>query len=585
MKKFILFFMILASVLGGCRETPKTIQKGSGDAAYQKLSEEFLSGYLDWRPQYAVYLGLHEYDGKLPDFGKASIEKELVRLKAYHEKLGKLDTAALSPAMYYDFQILQGGINNEIFNFEEVDPFTNNPMTYAGALDVSNYIKRNFAPLDDRLKSVIAIEKKVADMFRNAKLNLKDSLARPFITTAIQIAEGNAAFLKGDVNSAFGRVKNDSLWRAFKIENEKAIFELNSFASYLKTEKLPRATVHYALGREKYQQMLFDEEGITLPVEKILEMGLNELAREKEVFNQAARVINPNKKASDVFNDVAADHPTSGSLISDVTNNMESIRQFIVDHHIVTIPSEIRVQVKETPEFARASSTASMDPPGPFEKKAREAYYYVTPVDPAWTRQQQADWLSGFNRYTADLTTIHEVYPGHYVQFLHAMVSSCTRVQKIFGSYAFVEGWAHYGEKMMIDEGFENTGDPIVAAKYRLAQSNEALLRLCRLCVSIKMHCNGMTVEDAVKFFMKNQFEDEKRAEQEALRGTFDPEYLYYTLGKLEILKLREDYKKQEGANFSLQKFHDQVLDHGLPSIRLLRELLLKDRNSWNEVL
>ena len=272
-------------------------------------------------------------------------------------------------------------------------------------------------------------------------------------------------------------------------------------------------------------------------------------------------------------------------MLSDIKKKAEDIRQFLIDKKIVTISSEARVKVKETLKFARSTSTASMDSPGPFEKKATEAYYYITPVDPTWTAKQKEDWLSMFDSYTNDFLTIHEVYPGHYTQFTHLNASSATKIEKIFGSYAFIEGWAHYTEKMMIDEGYGITGDPIKSAKYRLAQSGEALLRLCRLCVSIKMHCEGMSVDDATKFFMDNWYQGEKPSRQEAIRGTFDPGYLYYTLGKLQILKLREDYKKQEGDNFSLKQFHDLILDNGMPPIPILREKLLKDRNTWTKIL
>jgi uncharacterized protein (DUF885 family) len=239
----------------------------------------------------------------------------------------------------------------------------------------------------------------------------------------------------------------------------------------------------------------------------------------------------------------------------------------------------------------RATSFASMDTPGPFETKATEAYYYVTPTEPDWTPQQKEEWLTAFNYYDTDVTSIHEAYPGHYVQFLCLNASSANKLEKIFGSYAFIEGWAHYTEQMMLDEGFgagSSSADAaarIRAAKYRVAQVDEALLRLCRLCVSLQMHCQGMTVEQGTKFFQDNCYYEPKPARQEAVRGTFDPEYLYYTLGKLEILKLREDYRKQEGARFSLQKFHDEMLRHGAPPLRLLREVMLKDQNLWDQML
>jgi len=263
-----------------------------------------------------------------------------------------------------------------------------------------------------------------------------------------------------------------------------------------------------------------------------------------------------------------------------------------VGRKLVGIPSEIRPKLKETPQYLRATSFASMDTPGPFEKRATEAYYYVTPTEEDWPAQEKEEWLTAFNYYTSDVTSIHEVYPGHYVQFLHLNASSASKAEKIFGSYAFIEGWAHYTEKMMIDEGFgaPSTSSPSgedvkLAAKYRMAQADEALLRLCRLCVSIKVHTQNMSIDEATKFFQDNCYYESKPARQEAMRATFDPGYLNYTLGKLQILKLREDYKAQQGAEFSLQKFHNELLSHGMPPIRLLREIMLKDKSKWDQVL
>jgi len=530
-------------------------------------------------------LGFHEFDGKTSDLSKESLVNELTRLKTCDQLLNEFDTASLSPGMHYDFSILQCGIKNELFNFEEIEPFTRNPMTYASAMDVNIYIKRNFAPLDDRLKSIIAFEKNASVIFEAAKSNLSDSLAKQYIETAILIANGSADFLGNDLLIALKGVKNDSLMDEFKSANNKAISEVRAYVKYLKEEKLPKANNKYALGREKYRKMLLYGEDISMPSEKILEIGLAELQKEKDVFNATAKIINPKKKPVEVYQNLQKEHPTSDSLLPSIKKNVEAIRQFLIDKKIVTIPSEANVSVEATPKYARSTGTASMDSPGAFEKKATEAYYYITPVDSMWTTKQKEDWLSMFDSYTSDLTTIHEVYPGHYIQFAHLNKSSATKIEKIFGSYAFIEGWAHYTEKMMIDEGYGTTGDPIKTAKYRLAQSGEALLRLCRLCVSIKMHCEGMSVDDATKFFMDNWYQGEKPSRQEAIRGTFDPGYLYYTFGKLEMLKLRADYKKQEGDNFTLQKFHDMVLENGMPPIQILRGKMLRDKKIWTEIL
>jgi uncharacterized protein (DUF885 family) len=367
--------------------------------------------------------------------------------------------------------------------------------------------------------------------------------------------------------------------------NQKAVDAMNGYAEYLEKEKLPKAHNRYAIGVDNYTKMLLYGEGITLTPQEILAIGLEELKKEQVIFNAAAKIINPDKKPIEVYNEVQKEHATAENLIPESRKHLEAIRQFVVDKKIVTMPSDVRVKVEETPPYARSTSTASMDTPGPFETKATEAYYYITPVDLKWTPEQQEDWLMLFDYYTTDNVSVHEAYPGHYTQFLHLNASKASKLEKIFGSYAFIEGWAHYTEKMMIDAGWCNNGDKITAAKYKLAQSGDALLRICRLCVSVKTHCEGMTVDEATKFFMDNWYQGEKPSQQEALRGTFDPGYLFYTVGKLQILKLREDYKKQEGDNFSLQKFHDQLLDNGMPQLYILREILLKEKKSWSQTL
>jgi len=582
MKKIIL--SLLALTLFSCNKTETNVD-GTQDSTFEKLSEEYLKGYLDWRPSSGVELGLHEYDGKTTDYSKASIAAEVARLKDYDAKLAALDSASLSIKTYYDWKLLGSSIKNELFSFEDLKVYTKNPITYARAVNVNIYIKRNFAPLEQQIKSIIAIENQVPKMYEDAKANLQDTLAIPHTQLAIAIARGAASFLEIDLLVALKDVKNDSLMKEFNTANKKAIAAINDFASYLEKEKLPKANNEYAIGKENYQKMLLFGEDITLSADTILAIGVKELQKEQASFNTAAKIINPNKKPIDVYNDLQKEHPTAESLIPDARKNLEAIRQFMIDNKIVTIPSEVRVKLEETPPYARATSTASMDTPGPFETKATEAYYYITPIDPKWTPTQQEEWLAQFNFYTTDIVSIHEAYPGHYTQFLHLNASGASKIQKIFGSYAFTEGWAHYTEKIIIDAGYGNTGDPIQAAKYRMAQSGDALLRICRLIASINMHCKGMKVDEATKFFMDNWYQGEKPSEQEALRGTYDPGYLFYTLGKLQILKLQEDYKKQEGENYSLQKFNDAMLDNGMPPIQIMRELLLKDKKSWSKIL
>jgi len=579
---FIVFCFIL---FVSCNNNEiKTTATANGDAGFDSMTARYLKGYLDWRPQAAVALGLHEYDGKVSDFSKGSLDNELARLKSFDQKLNSVDTASLSQKMFFDYRILRMAVKNDISNFEDLHVYTANPMIYAGLVDVNTYLKRNYAPLQERLGYIIAVEKQVPVLFASAKTNLADSIPKPWIETAIAICQGNAGFLKGDLLLALKEVKNDSLMGVFKKANDSAITAINSFVTWLQQEKLPRANNHYAIGEDNYRKMLLNSEALTVSPEKILAIGLVELKKEQERFNAAAKIIDPSKKPVEVYKTVQTEHPTADSLIPVAKKHLEQIRQFLVDKNIVTIPSEVRVQVKETPQYARSTGTAFMDVAGPFEKST-ESYYYITPVDPKWTPQQKSDWLSMFDYYTTDNVSIHEAYPGHYVQGLHLNASAATKIEKIFGSYAFVEGWAHYTELMMVEEGFGNDGGSVKAAKYRLAQSGDALLRICRLCVSVKMHCQGMTVDEATKFFMDNWYQGEKPSRQEAMRGSFDPGYLFYTVGKLELLKLREDYRKQEGSNYSLKKFHDAVLDNGMAPVGFLREILLKDKNSWPAVL
>jgi len=579
--KFLRFLSIMsciAALLSGCNKAPEsTTTSNTPDSAFVKLSDEYLEGYLAWRPQLGTYLGMHQYDGKLKDYSKSSLQTELARLKEYEQKLSAFPMDSLSQQLKYDYRILLSAVRQEIFSIEDLAVYTKNPMTYAGSLDLNIYIQRDFAPLDERMKSVIAIEERSPEIFAAARENLADSLAKPYVETAILIARGAASFLEKDLAGTLKQVADDSLQQSFAKSNKLAVSELRNFATYLEKEKLPKTHNSYAIGRENYKKMLLYNEMLTLTPEEILAMGMEELKKEQALFAAVARKIDPGKKAIEVFEGLKKDHPTAENLIPEAKKNLESIRQFVIDKKIITIPSEVRVNLEETPPFARSTGTASMDTPGPFEKKATQAFYYITPVEKDWTARQKEEWLTQFNYYVTDVISIHEAYPGHYVQFLHVNASKATKIEKIFGSYAFVEGWAHYTEKMMIEEGF-GAKDSLSAAKYQLAQLDESLLRLCRLCVSLKTHCEGMSLADATKFIQDNAYYEYKPAYQEALRGTFDPGYLSYTLGKLQILKLREDYKKQEGDNFSLQKFHDTLLSMGMPPLELIREMMIKNQ-------
>ena len=560
------------------------------DAAFDKLALDFIGGYLAARPLQGVALGLHQYDGKIGDFSRLAIDAEVERLQRFQDQLGKLDANKLSKGADIDRRIILAAIAGELFQIQDMGIFEKNPMTYARALDVNIYVKRDFKPLEDRMRDIVTIEDQAANIMTAGKTNLAAVLPKPYVELGIQIANGSADFLEKDLVAALKDVNDEPLVEAFQDSNKKAVAALRDFAAWLTKEKLPKATADFAIGPEKYQRMLAGSELVDLAPDKVLAIGWQRLKEEQAAFAAAAKIIDPKKQPIDVFKEIQNEHPKAGELVVDVAKDLDQIRQYVIDHHLVAIPSEVRATVQATPQFDRATTFASMDTPGPFETKATQAYYYVTPVEDHWTEKQKNEWLTSLNHYTTDVVSIHEAYPGHYTQFLHLNASPATKVEKIFGSYAFVEGWAHYTEKMMLDEGFGSAPSPtpeqkVRAAKYRMAQADEALLRLCRLCVSIKMHTQGMSVADGAKFIHENCYYEEKPSFSEAMRGTFDPGYLNYTLGKLEILKLREDYKVQEGADFSLEKFHNEMLSHGMPPIRLLREIMLKDPAQWGAVL
>jgi len=562
------------------------------DAEFEGVAEEYVKTYLAAHPLHGTALGFHEYDGKISDYSRLALDAELSRLRRFDDRLAKFDPAKLSPRQSIDFRILQAAVKRELFEMQDMSVFERNPMVYARAGDVNVYIKRNFAPLEDRVRSLVAIESQIPNILIAARTNLDEKLPKPFIELAIQIARGSADFLRKDLVAAVSGVKDEQLRVAFQTANRKAANALSDYATWLEREKLPKATLDFALGEEKFGRFLAQTELVNLPPQKVLDIGMAQLKAEQEAFAEAAKKIDPNKPAIEVFKQIQSEHPASDKLIPDISKDLDKLRKYVVSRRLVGIPSEIRAKVKETPQYLRATSFASMDTPGPFEKRATEAYYYVTPTEEDWPEQEKQEWLTAFNYYTSDIVSIHEVYPGHYVQDLHLTASPASKVEKIFGSYAFIEGWAHYCEKMMIDEGFGSPSnsspsedDVKRAAKYRMAQADEALLRLCRLCVSINVHTQNMSIDEATKFFQDNCYYEQKPARQEAMRATFDPGYLNYTLGKLQILKLRDDYKAQQGDDFSLQKFHNELLSHGMPPIRLLREIMLKDKNKWDQVL
>lgn len=546
----------------------------SEDQKFEKVSSEFIENYLMGHPTVAVAQGYHQFDGKLPDFSKEGIDKEATHLNEFLAKFESLDTTKLSQNNLIDYYLLVSQVKNSLHKYNVLH-IAERPLTYLGVIDLTPYVKRNYASIDQRAKAVIHFEKQLPNFLVTAKQNMSSINYKEEVELSIDAFRSTAEYVEKDIPKAFEKVYQKNLKDSLAYSTKIASRALRGFADYLQKHTLPRAHGKYAIGRRNYIKMLQYNELLDTTPEEILKIGLKKLKEEQQEFAEAAKVIDSTKTPQEVFKMIQKEHPKADSLVSFTKNKCEEIRQFLIDHRIITIPSEVRAKVVKTPAFM-VGATAAMDTPGPFEKaEASEAYYYVTPPSDKWTTAQKEEWLTLFNKYSTEVISIHEAYPGHYVQFLHLNASSVSRARKLFGSYAFVEGWAHYTEQMMLEEGYGKSEDPKVMAKYKMAQLSESLLRLCRLVVSIKEHTAGWSVKEGTKFFMANCYYEEKPAYEEALRGTFDPGYLSYSLGKLQLLALREDVKKRQGKYFSLRKFHDQATDNGMLPVQLLRKILL----------
>jgi len=572
-------------LLAGCTVSPRAADRPTEGSS---LGAAYLRDTFAFNPGAGTAAGLHEYDGRVTDLSSSAIDAHLASLRALRNQTEREIQAAADPETKLRLRAVAAAMDEELLRIGVFRVYSRNPMRYADAIDASIYAKRDFAPKPDRMRSAIALLKGTRGLTEAAKRNLDPVVPKVFVETAIKIASGQAEFAEGDLVKGFEDVPDAALKAELKAAAADAAAAMRQYIEWLKTEKLPKASNDFAIGRAVFARYLREVEFISETPEEILAIGLKELARKKAAFEQAAREIDPSKPPAAVWEAVQHDHPTPQSLIPDTKAHLAEIRRFLVDHGLITFPTTQEVIVDETPAFLRATSFASMDTPGVFETKATESFYYVTPPDASWDAAKTEEWMTAFNYYTTDVVSVHEAYPGHFEQAMHLKTSDVIGAPRFVGSYAFVEGWAHYCEQMAIDEGFPPAAlakDPKAGAKYRMAQASEALLRVCRLVAAIRMHCQGSSIDEATKFFTENCYYPEQPARAEAERGSYDPMYCLYTVGKLQLFKLREDWRKQEGAAFSLKRFHDEVLRHGQPPVRLLRERMLKDEQTWARTL
>lgn len=539
-------------------------------ADFPKLIEEYLLDYHSRHPSLAASSGIHAWDGQLEDYSSEALSAEISAIKKFQARLEKIPPLQLSSSDIFDFQIVNSNMKARLLELEQIKNYERNPQIYSdvisnGLLQIAMF---NSAPMDSRIRHVISKEKQIPRLLDSAKVNIRN-VPSIFLKTAAENFKGTLGFIQKELPAAFASVKDAKLQAEFRKTSKTAADEIAKFIRHLEKLK-PDPEAAFAIGRQNFEAKLKYDEGLDIPVDALLKIAYRELAKTQDEFRKTAAKINPRLDPLLVWADLQREHPQAGTLVTEAQKQLDTIVRFIEEKQIVTLPSGDKPAVAATPDFMRWA-TASMWTPGPFESRRIQAQYLITDVDPKWTDRQKEEYLSSFNYPQLWSTSIHEAYPGHFVQGEYLkQVSSVVRKTAALAPASFVEGWAHYTEQMMLEEGFGGN-DP----KIKMGQLADALLRLCRFVVGIRLHTEGLSVEQGTRFFMENAFMGETPSRIEAERGTFDPTYLVYTVGKLAILKLREDYKRYHREDFSLQEFHDRLLANGQAPIWVHRQMLM----------
>jgi hypothetical protein len=525
----------------------------TGSAAFASVRDRVLDELLADDPSTARDLGLHAYDGKVAPISAEATAARIARLRQAAVDLAAIAPASLSPDEALDQAELESWVGSGLFSLIDMDAPRKSPEFYESLFGVSAYIDRDYAPPEQRAERLVAHEEAALVEIPHVRENLAPPLSRPVAEVAARNFAGFATYLRGDVVKVMGHVGDDAERQRFAKANEALAKAAVDLSAWLKKEAA-RGDESHVLGPVRYAKLLRVQEGLTLPLADFERMNEDDLAANKKAYEELALRAKPRQVIE-------------AQLFATAGRMMQDARTFLIDRNIVTLAASDAPTVRETPPYERWNS-ASLEMSGPFEA-ARSAYYQLTIPDRSWPEKERADYLGSLGDLLG--TTIHEVYPGHFVQGRWAERAP-TRVQKAFDSYSFTEGWAHYAEQMMIDEGFGGE-DPA----NRLAMLHGALLRNCRFAASIAIHTKGATLEQAENRFMTDCHQDAATAHEQAVRATFDPGYFAYTLGKLQILALREEAKARLGRRFALQRFHDALLAHGAPPLALVHDAVLRE--------
>ena len=536
--------------------------------------DEYLAYLYEAHPTNAAFDGVHLHDDLLEDLGRQAIDAQIRALGGFARRLAAIDPTRLTDTERLERPALESNIRSRLFELEHVRTWERSLQHYAEILATSlaGQVLFDYAPLAERARRVHSKLRQVPRMIQSARDNIKDPPGI-YVKVGLESLRGTLRFINDDLPRAFGDLGDLHLLGDLADAATEAVTAIAGLIEYLEKDLAPRSKGSFRLGREKFEQKFQLDEGITVGSDRLLSIAMRELQATQDEFRRVASRLNGGDPMA-AWQRAKQEHPAAGQLVPVAQQQLAELQDFIARQRIITLPEGAPVAVLPTPRFYRWTS-ASMWTPGPFEMRAQRAFYYITDVDPSWPAERQAEHLRDFSYGALWSISMHEVFPGHFLHYQHLrQIDGKLRKSMLFSSTAFVEGWAHYCEQMMVDEGFRKS-DTIV----RLGQLAEALIRLCRTVVGIRLHCEDMSVEQGVRFFREEAFVEELSARREAERGTFDPAYILYSTGKLMLLKLREDYKAHVGAKYSLRGFHDTLLANGTVPLWLHRTLLLGERN------
>ena len=570
-RKFRLSFasLLVLGALPGCTKEvastppPATAEAPPAQSEWSMFRDAFLEDFFRLNPDFAVYQGRHDFDGQLPDWSEAGLRARADLLTGAIARAKAFDTASLSKQDAFERDYLVAVAQGNLFWLTDADSPHRNPAFYIGSLDPNVYITRHYADAPTRMRATLAFLRKVPAAAGQIRANLRMPMPLSFINFGKAGFEGFADYYANDAKAAFADVQDPALQAEFAQAADAAAQAMKQTADWIEAGRAG-ATQDFALGAERFSRMLAATEMVTTPLDQLEAIGEADLRRNQDALKAACASFAPGQDIPACMAKMNADKPEGGPVL-EARRQLPVLRDFVIARDLVTIPGTEQALVEESPPYNRQNS-AYIDPPGPYEHGI-PSVYYISPPDPSWSPEVQAAFIPG--KKDLLFTSIHEVMPGHFLQFLHANRSPSI-FGRVFVGYAFAEGWAHYAEEMMWDAGF-NEGD----AETHVGQLSNALLRNCRFLSAIRLHSGRMTQDQSEQMFKDECYQDEGNARQQAARGTYDPAYLNYTLGKLMIRKLRDDWVAGHGGRAGWKAFHDQFLSYGGPPVPLVRQQMM----------